>query len=107
MEKDARRAACYNRMRSEQDEEPGKAFPDIDQRCPLPPPPATELQRGQAAPRVGLWRGRDDDGLFDRVSERGEVMPSFNDQPVYWHWLPIEPMAAKAKTGEPCPWPGA
>ncbi len=107
LDKDPVRATCYDRMRSEQDEEPGKAFPDIDQRCPLPPPPPTELQSGQPAPRIGLWRGRDDDSLFFRVSERGQVLPMFNDQAVHWKWLSTELPGARCKSGEPCPWPGA
>ena len=105
--KDTRRAACYNRMRSEQDEEPGKKFPDIDQRCPLPPPPAAELQSGQPAPRIGLWGGRDDDGLFFRVIERGQIMPTFRQQSVSWKWLAVEPQGTRMRTGEPCPWPGS
>lgn len=45
--------------------------------------------------------------MFFRVSERGQVLPMFNEQAVHWKWLPTELPGARCKSGEPCPWPGA
>ncbi len=94
VEKDPERAACYDRLWRESDDNPGKRFPDLDQRCPLPvlaplaaapaePPANLQTRSGQPCPRSGVWAS------VERYNgehhfQRGDLLPQVDGRSVTW-----------------------
>ena len=94
IEKDPERAACYDRLWRESDDNPGKRFPDLDQRCPLPvlapvaaapaePPANLQARSGQPCPWSGVWTS------VERYNgehhfQRGDLLPQVEGRSVTW-----------------------
>ncbi|MEN5162093.1 hypothetical protein ABE544_26650, partial [Achromobacter spanius] len=104
LEKDPKRAACYDELWRAADANPDLRFPDLDTRCPLPPAPAKQSESDQTAPRAGLWRATDDPTLMFRAA-LGDTLPRVDGGVRQWAWT--APVAGtQAQSGQSCSWPG-
>ncbi|WJV25553.1 MULTISPECIES: tetratricopeptide repeat protein [Pseudomonas] len=105
VEKDPRRAACYDKRWAEAQAEPGKKFPDIDRLCPLPPQSARTGASGQPSPRVGLWHQAGNPTEMFRAAT-GDSLPLVDGLPVHWEWEASRFEGSRLASGQSCPWPG-
>ncbi|MNK81881.1 putative beta-lactamase HcpC precursor [compost metagenome] len=104
LEKDPKRAACYDPLWRAAHADPNLRFPDLDTQCPLPPAPAKHSESDQTAPRAGLWRATNDPNLMFRAA-LGDILPRVEGATLRWEWT--LPLAGKqVPSGQPCPWPG-
>ena len=104
LKKDPVRAACYDPLWRVAMTDQDIRFPDLDTRCPLPPPPAKQSESDQAAPRAGLWHAIEDPTLMFRAGV-GDLLPRVGGAVLQWEWT--QPLAGKhIPSGSPCTWPG-
>ncbi len=94
LDKDPERAACYEGLLQELDDNPDKRFPDIGQRCPLPalapvaatpaePPANLQARSGQPCPWSGVWAS------VERYNgehhfQHGDLLPQVDGRSVTW-----------------------
>jgi len=104
LEKDPKRAACYDELWRAARADPNLRLPDLDTRCPLPPVPAKQSESDQTAPRAGLWRATDDSTMMFRAA-LGDTLPRVDGGVRQWAWTaPLS--GTQAQSGQSCSWPG-
>ena len=104
LNKDPKRAACYDELWRAADANPDLRVPDLDTRCPLPPAPAKQSESDHTAPRAGLWRATDDPTMMFRAA-LGDTLPRVDGGVRQWAWT--APLSGKqAQSRQSCSWPG-
>jgi len=81
---------------------------DTDQREPaaMPQEPARTATSGEPAPRAGQWQVVGNPSVLFCACDLGEPLPAYQGRSISWQWIEQPTPGLRAKSGQPCPYPG-
>ena len=78
----------------------------VDLPAPVADTRSAFANSGEPAPRAGLWQALDNPSVQFRAGQAGEVLPTYQGQPLRWQWIEQPGTGLRATSGQPCPYPG-